>query len=80
MPLCVLVPVIVTDTVAFTPAAVVHVPPKVVTVALVVYGNVRVVPLTVETVTVGAAVWTVIDLAPEVPVLPAASDCVAVTE
>ena len=63
-----------------TPAAVVHAPPTVVTVALVVYGNVRAVPLTVVSVTIGAAVWIVIDFAPVVPVLPAVSVCVAVTE
>src|SRR5262245_31529796 len=56
VPLWVLAPLIVTLIVVLTPAADVHVPPKVVTVALVVYGNVRVAPFTVLTVTVGAAV------------------------
>src|SRR5262249_6583096 len=80
VPLCVLAPVIDTFTVALTPAAFEQVPPKVVTVALVEYGNVRVVPLTVARVIVGAAVWTVIPFAPEVPVFPAASFWFAVTE
>src|SRR3954467_13929243 len=43
------------------------------------YGNVRGVAFTEVTVTVGAAVWTVIDLAPLVPVFDAVSVCVAVT-
>ena len=64
VPFCVLAPVIATETVGFTPAAVVHAPPSVVTVALVVNGNVRAVPLTVVSVTVGAAVLIVIDCAP----------------
>jgi hypothetical protein len=51
-----------------------------VTVALVVYGNVRAVPFTVVSVTVGADVWTVMALAPDVPVLPAVLFCVAVIE
>jgi hypothetical protein len=80
VPLCVLAPVIETLIVVLTPAAVVQDPPKVVTVWLVAYGNVRVVPLTEDKVMVGAAVWTVIDFAPDVPVLPAVSDWVAVTE
>jgi hypothetical protein len=41
---------------------------------------VRAEPFTVASVIVGAAVWTVMDFAPEVPVLPAVSDWVAVTE
>ena len=80
VPFWLLAPVIATVTVAFTPAAVVHAPPRVVTVALVKYGNVRAVPFTVVSVTVGAAVLIVIDCAPDVPVLPAVSDCVAVIE
>ena len=56
VPLCVLAPVTDTDTVAFTPAAVVHAPPTVVTVAFVENGNVRPVPLTDVSVTVGAVV------------------------
>jgi hypothetical protein len=72
--------VIATDTVALTPAAVVQAPPIVVTVVFVVYGNVRAVPLTVVTETVGAAVLIVIDCAPDVPVFVAVSVCVAVTE
>jgi hypothetical protein len=80
VPLCELAPVIVTETVVFTPPAVVHAPPSVVTVWFVVNGNVRAVPLTVVSVTVGAAVWMVIDFAPDVPVFPAASFWFAVTE
>ena len=79
VPFCVLAPRIATDTVGFTPAAVVHAPPRVVTVALVVKGNVRAVPLTVVIVTAGAAVLMVIDCAPLVPVFVAVSVCVAVT-
>ena len=79
MPFCVLAPVIATDTVALSPAAVPQAPPTVVTVALVEYGKVRTVPLTVVSVTTGAVVSTVIVWAPLVPVLPAASVCVAVT-
>src|SRR5262245_11684926 len=80
VPFCVVAPVIATDTVAFTPVAVVHAPASVVTVALVVNGNVRATPFTVVSVTVGAVVCTVITFGPEVPVFPAVSDCVAVTE
>ena len=50
-----------------------------VTVAEVVYGKVRTAPLTDVSVTSGAAVWTVIALAPLVPVLAPVSVCVAVT-
>ena len=77
-PFWVLAPVIATDTVGFTPAAVVHAPPNVDTVAFVTNGKVRAVPFTVVKVTVGAAVFSVIDCAPLEPVLPAVSDCVAV--
>src|SRR5262245_65044107 len=80
VPFCVLAPVIDTLTVGFTPAAVVHAPPSVLTVAFVMYGKVRAVPLTVVIVTVGAAVLIVIDCAPELPVLPAVSDWLAVIE
>jgi hypothetical protein len=62
-----------------TPAAVVQTPPKFVTVAFVVYGNVRATPFTFAMVIVGADVRMVIDFAPEVPVLPAASFWFAVT-
>ena len=62
VPLWVLAPVIEIDTVVLTPAAIVHVPPTLVTVAFVVYGKVRAVLFTDVSVTVGAAVWTVIDL------------------
>ena len=73
VPFCVLAPVIAIDTVAFTPAAVVHVPPSVLTVAFVMKGNVRAVPLTEASVTVGAAVLIVIDCAPLVPMFAAVS-------
>src|SRR4051794_29231521 len=79
VPFCVLAPAIAIDTVGFTPAAVVHAPPSVVTVAFVMNGNVRAVPLMVPTVTTGAAVLTVIDCTPLEPVFVAASLCVAVT-
>ena len=78
VPFCVLAPRIATDTVGFTPAAVVHAPPSVVTVVFVLKGNVRTPPLTVVNVTVGAAVLIVIDCAPLVPVFAAVSVCVAV--
>src|SRR3954447_7900970 len=79
VPFCVLAPAIAIDTVGLTPAAVVHAPPSVVTVAFVMNGNVRAVPLMVPTVTTGAAVLTVIDCAPVAPVFVAVSLCVAVT-
>src|SRR3954447_7426436 len=79
VPFCVLAPRIATDTVGFTPAAVVHVPPSVVTVELVGKGNVRTDPFTVVSATTGAAVLMVIDCAPLVPVFVAVSVCVAVT-
>src|SRR3954464_1063782 len=78
VPFCVLAPAIAIDTVGLTPAAVVHAPPSVVTVAFVMNGNVRAVPFTVATVTTGAAVLMVIDCAPLVPVFVAVSVCVAV--
>ena len=70
---------IATETVVLTPAAVVQAPPRVVTVAFVMNGNVRTVPLTVVRVTVGAAVLTMMFCAPVVPVLVAASVWVTVT-
>src|SRR4051812_32541672 len=79
VPFCVLAPVIATETVGLTPAAVVHTPLTFVAVGVVVEGEVRAVPLTDVTVTVGAAVWTVMDFALLVPVLEAVSVCVAVT-
>ena len=79
VPLCVLAPVIDTETVVFTPAAVVQAPPTVVTVAFVEYGKVRAVPFTDVSVTTGALVWIVMVLAPLVPTLLAVSVCVAVT-
>ena len=78
VPFWVLAPRMATDTVGFTPAAVVQVPPSVVAVVFVVYGKVRAVPLTVVKVTAGAAVLIVIDCAPLVPVFVAVSVCVAV--
>ena len=78
VPFCVLAPRIATDTVGLTPAAVVQVPPKVVTVVLVMNGKVRAVPLTVVIATIGAAVLMVIVCAPLVPVLVAVSVWVAV--
>jgi hypothetical protein len=80
VPFCVLAPVIDTLTVGFTPAPVVQPPPMEVTVPLVEYGNVRATPLTVPMETTGAAVLIVIDCAPDVPVFPAVSVCVAVIE
>ena len=56
-----------------------HAPPTVVTVAFVVNGNVRAVPFTLVSVTIGAAVSIVIVLAPLVPTLAAVSVWVAVT-
>ena len=44
-----------------------------------VYGNVRAVPLTAVTVTIGAEVWTVMAFAPLEPVLAVVSVCVVVT-
>ena len=79
VPFCVLAPVIATDTVGFTPAAVVHAPPT------LRHRHVRRVregagvPLTDVSVTTGAVVWIVITLAPLVPVLAAVSVCVVVT-
>ena len=64
VPFCVLAPRIATDTVGVHPAAVVQVPPTVVTVAFVVNGKVRAVPLTVVMATTGAAVLMVIVCAP----------------
>jgi hypothetical protein len=80
VPFCVLEPEIATDTDALTPAAVVHEPPSVLTVTFVTNGNVRAVPFTEVSETVGAAVLIVICCAPLVPVFVAVSDCVAVTK
>ena len=80
VPFWVLAPAIAIDTVALTPAAVVQVPPTVVTVALVMKGKVRAVPLIVVTATTGAAVLMVIDCAPLVPVFVAVSVWVVVIE
>src|SRR5262245_61303205 len=80
VPFWLLAPVIATDTVAFTPAAVVHAPPRVLTVAFVMNGKVRAVPFTDVSVTVGAAVLIVIVCVPLVPVFRAVSDCVTTTE
>src|SRR3954464_13650366 len=79
VPFCVLAPAIAIDTVGFTPAAVVHAPPSVVTVVFVMNGNVRAVPFTAPTVTTGAAVLIVIACEPVVAVFVAVSLCVAVT-
>ena len=57
----------------------VHAPPTLATVALVVYGRVRTMPFIVVRVTTGAVVWIVIALAPLVPVFAAVSVCVVVT-
>jgi hypothetical protein len=73
-------PPTVTDTVELSPEAVPQTPPTVVEAVFVVNGNVRAVPLTVVSVTVGAVLSTVIACAPLEPVFPAVSDCVAVTE
>jgi hypothetical protein len=62
---------------AVSPVAVPHDPPKTVTFWLVVYGKVRGLPLTVVSDTDGAVMSIVSDLLPELPVLLAASDCVA---
>ena len=80
MPFCVAVPVIATETVALSPMAAPHMPPRVVTTTLLEYGNVRTVPLTVVSVTTGVVLSTVSDRAPDVPVLPDVSLCVAVIE
>jgi hypothetical protein len=79
-PLCVLVPVIDTETVAASPKAAPHVPPKAVTVALLRYGKVRAVPFTEVSTTTGSVLSTVMLCGPLVPVLPDVSDCVTVTE
>jgi hypothetical protein len=80
VPFCVLVPLIATETVAASPIAAPHVPPKAVTVALLRYGKVRAVPFTDVSATCGSVLSTVMLCAPLVPVLPAVSDCVIVTE
>src|SRR3954469_18147030 len=80
VPFWVLAPVTAIETVGLTPAAVVQVPPSVVTVVFVMNGNVRAVPLIVVSATTGAAVLMVIDCAPLVPLFVAVSVCVAVIE
>ena len=70
VPFCVLAPVIATDTVGLHAGRGRARAADVVTVRSVMSGNVRAVPLTVVSVTVGAAVLIVIDCAPLVPVLP----------
>ena len=80
VPFWVLAPVIATETEALSPIAAPQVPPSVVTVALLMYGKVRAVPLTVASVTTGMVLSTVIDCAPDVPTLLAVSLWVAVTE
>ena len=79
VPFCVLAPVTPTATVAVSPGAVPHAPPTEVTAAFVTKGNVRAVPFTVVKVTTGDVASMVSDLAPELPVLPAASVCVALS-
>ena len=79
-PFCVAEPVMETFTVGVSPEAVPHAPLIVATATLVMYGNVRMVPLTAVSVTTGAVVSTVIVFAPLVPELPPLSSCVAVTE
>src|SRR5690242_18712294 len=77
VPLCVLEPVTATVTVALSPEAVPHAPPTVVTVVEVTNVKVRVTPFTCVSVTAGAVLSTTI-VCTLVPVLPAASVCVAV--
>src|SRR5262245_38998351 len=67
------------DTVALSPVAVPHVPPTVVMLAFVEYGNVRALPFTFVSVTVGAVVSTVNDNGPCVVLLPTLAPCVTVT-
>ena len=80
VPFCVLAPVMATEIVALSPIEPPHVPPTGVTVVLLMYGNVRAMPLTVASVTTGVVLSTVIDCAPEVPTLLAVSLWVAVIE
>ena len=63
----------VTLIVVESPATEPQVPPTEVTFAFVENGKVTVEPLTLVSVTTGAVVSIVIDLAPEVPLLPTAS-------
>jgi hypothetical protein len=79
VPFWVAAPAMLTDTVLLSPAAVPQLPPTLVTAWLLLKGNVRTVPLTRVTATLGAVVSMVMLCAPEVPVLPAVSPCVAVT-
>src|SRR5262245_43638461 len=62
-----------------SPTALPQVPPTVFTVWLVLYGNVRCVPLTVVTAGVGGVVSMLIVCAPVEPALPATSPWVTVT-
>jgi hypothetical protein len=73
------VPEIAIETLALSPAAVPHVPPRAVTGAFVEYGNVRGAPLTDVKLTLGAVRSMTIDWPPLVPLLPPMSVCVAVT-
>src|SRR5262249_54338772 len=73
-------PVTATVMVPLSPETVLQAPPTDVTVTLVEYGKVRATPFTCVSVTTGA-VWSIVTVwAPLVPVLPALSACVAVTE
>jgi hypothetical protein len=74
----VLEPETATATVAVSPAAVPHAPPTVVATTFSASGNVRAVPFTVVSVTIGAVRSTLTTCAPVVPVLAAASVWVAV--
>src|SRR5262245_54229929 len=80
VPFCVLAPEMETETVAASPIAAPHVPPKAVTVTLLRYGKVRAVPFTVVSAISGSVLSTVMLCAPLVPVLPAVSDWVTVAE
>jgi hypothetical protein len=79
VPFWVAAPPMLTDTVLASPAAVPQVPPTLETAWLLLKGNVRTVPFTRVTATLGAVVSIVMLCAPEVPVLPAVSPCVTVT-
>src|SRR5262245_62738557 len=72
-------PLTVTETIVLSPERTPHAPPTDVTTWLVRYGNVRTVPFTDVSETTGTVLSTVMLCAPLVPVLPAVSDCVAVT-
>src|SRR5262245_65396387 len=72
-------PVTLTETFVLSPASTPHAPPTDVATWLVRYGNVRTVPFTEVSVTIGVVLSTMMFRAPVVPVLPAVSDWVAVT-